>query len=150
MSENFTENAENSSATAEASTMSGCEVAANYFARIAGPQGIGDTFKGAINLIVAEIERVTGYEIKHSRVEDIWRGEARRIDWREMDAIRATAKAKEARDERYLADLAEVHARLEALEEFALLRKAGRSAGQSHPEGEELDLVERVLGRQAR
>ncbi|HVI27501.1 hypothetical protein [Hansschlegelia sp.] len=139
MSEKFTENAEDR-------TVSGCEIAASYFERIAGPQPIGATFKSAINLIVTEIARATGYEIKHSRVEDIWRGEARRIDWREMDAIRDTAKAKESRDARYLADLAEVHARLAALEEMALGAAAGRPAGPRHAESEALDVVERVLG----
>lgn len=143
MTENVTENAEDR-------TVSGCDIAAGYFEKIAGPQSVRATLKGAINCIVSEIRRATGYQIKPSRVEDIWRGEARRIDWREMDAIRATAAArsKEARDDRYRADHAEILERLAALEELVERRAAGRSAGPRDAQGAALDVVERVLGRE--
>ena len=142
MSEKFTENAEDR-------TVSGCEVAAGYFQTIAGPQRVGATVKSAINFVVAEIARITGYEFKHSRIEDIWRGEARRIEWFEMDAIRDTARAKEERDARYRADHAEVLERLEALERLVLAGQAGRSARPRDGQGQALDMVERVLGRGA-
>lgn len=143
MAEKCTENAEDR-------TVSGCEVAAGYFEKIVGPQSVRATLKGAINSIVSEIRRSTGYQIKPSRVEDIWRGEARRIDWQEMDAIRATAAAKdkEARDARYRAEHAEVLERLAALEELVERRAAGRTSRPRDPEIQGLGLVERVLGRE--
>ena len=111
MSENVSENAEKS-------TVTGCSEAVSHFETIAGPQPIGASLKAAFNTICGEIYRVTGVKLRPSRVEDIWRGEARRIEFWEMDAIRAAAKARKRKDEEASLDdeIAALRERLERIE----------------------------------
>jgi hypothetical protein len=108
----------NQTENAEKSTVTGCSEAVSHFETIAGPQPIGASLKAAFNTICAEIHRATGVKFRPSRVEDIWRGEARRIEFWEMDAIRAAAKARKRKAEEASLDdeIAALRERLERIE----------------------------------
>lgn len=68
---------------------------------IAAPRSVKDAMNRVARLVNRELERVGAKPMKPSRVEDIWRGEARSIRAEEMDALRRAhdkALKQEARD----------------------------------------------------
>jgi hypothetical protein len=78
--------------------------------RISEPWRCGDTVKSAINRVSKE----TG--LSHTRIRDIWYGDARRIDAHEIEKIEAAERRKQikvAKDE--YAQLRTQMARLEAM-----------------------------------
>lgn len=84
MSGDRSENSGNRTAR-EVPPVSASAEAASLVRQIAEPWQVGDTVKAAINRVARRVG------LKPSRVEDIWRREARVIRAEEMDAIRAAA-----------------------------------------------------------
>jgi hypothetical protein len=97
-------------------TMSAAVEAPILISKLIGLRPIGESQKAAFNRAAREINRLMrGGSMSAARLEDIYRGEARRIDADEMDALRAAAKhpaSIEARNE--LAELRSRLARIEA------------------------------------
>lgn len=87
MSGDRTENSGNRTAHG-GSPVSASAEAASLVRQIAEPWQVGDTVKAAINRVARRVG------LRPSRVEDIWRREARVIRAEEMDAIRAAADEK--------------------------------------------------------
>lgn len=107
--------------------MSAVAEAAQLLREISEPWSPGESFKAAINRVTASVNRVgvarklISEPLRVSRVEDLWRQEARRVDAEEMDAIRAARSLiKAAQNEKNLGDAREEYraetARAEALE----------------------------------
>ncbi|MFG1349071.1 hypothetical protein [Xanthobacter autotrophicus] len=84
------------------SIMSAVAKASEHLRELSRPCAPGEGVKGAINRVaklVNDVGRVRGIlrdPIRTSRIEDMWRKQARRIDAEEMDAIRAALALKEA------------------------------------------------------
>lgn len=62
---------------------------------IAEPRPIGDTIKSAITRAARAVSAHASEPMTYARAENVWRGEARRIDAAEMDAIRAAHEARQ-------------------------------------------------------
>lgn len=79
--------------------MSGVAKASALLDELAMPWPPRSNFKDAITRVTKAVNTVArragilNEPIKHSRIEDLWRKEARRIDAEEMDAIRAAVVA---------------------------------------------------------
>jgi hypothetical protein len=103
VSENLTEFSVNRTAT-KVSSMSGVVQASALLDKLSEPWPPRSSFKDAITRVTQAINKVSkargilSEPIKHSRVEDLWRKQARRIDAEEMDAIRAALVAAKAGD----------------------------------------------------
>ncbi|MGA0564147.1 hypothetical protein ACO2RV_17010 [Ancylobacter sp. VNQ12] len=82
--------------------MSGVAKASALLDELAMPWPPRSNFKDAITRVTKAVNTVArragilNEPIKHSRIEDLWRKEARRIDAEEMDAIRAAVVAAKA------------------------------------------------------
>lgn len=101
--------------------------AAQHLREMSEPWAAGETLKGVLNRVTRRVNdigmrrKLIASPIKASRIEDLWRREARRIDAEEMDAIRAAhALTKAANDEKAhneaRAEYADITAKLAALE----------------------------------
>ena len=96
--------------SAEVRMSAGAE-AISLIEAIAAPCSVKDMANRVSRLVTRELQHV-GKAMRPSRVEDIWRGEARRIDADELDALRrAAGLQKEAYNE-----LATLRARIDRLE----------------------------------
>lgn len=73
--------------------MSAVAEAASLLRQVAEPRPVGDTVKAAINRAARRVA------IRPSRVEDIWREEAKAIRAEEMDAIRRAAAGRKAEED---------------------------------------------------
>lgn len=94
--------------------------AARMLREIAEPRPVGDTVKAAITRAARAVSAAmnsTGGALSYGRAEDIWRGEARRIDAAEMDAIR---DAYERRNRSLREELREARQLADRLERLAL------------------------------
>ena len=120
--------------------MSAVVRASEHLRELSKPCSPGEGVKGAINRVaklVNDVGRARGIlkdPIRTSRIEDMWRRQARRIDAEEMDAIRAALALKEsAQKEKNVndaqAEYAGLVARIAALE--AALRLCTTDEGRS-------------------
>lgn len=103
MSENVTASSVNRTAD-KVNRMSGVAKASALLNQLSEPWPARSNFKDAVTRVtkavntVAKRAGILNEPIKHSRIEDLWRKEARRIDAEEMDAIRAAVVAAKAGD----------------------------------------------------
>lgn len=103
MSENVTASSVNRAAD-KVNRMSGVAKASALLDRLSEPWPARSNFKDAVTRVtkavnaVAKRAGILDQPIKHSRIEDLWRKQARRIDAEEMDAIRATLVLARAGD----------------------------------------------------
>ncbi len=143
MSEKYTENSDILSEI-EDNRMSAAIEAPRLIEAIIGRRASGESQKAAFNRVSRLVTRqlpgsASVQSVTPGRLEDIWRGEARRIDADEMHAIRAAAGVKDetiAAEARH--ELAELDARIARIEALLLsdakphrgaldaFRKAGR------------------------
>lgn len=110
---------EHSEKRTEGLTMTPGAQAARMLREIAEPRPVGDTVKAAITRAARAVSAAmnnTGGALSYGRAEDIWRGEARRIDASEMDAIRA---AHDRRNRSLRAELQEARSLADRLERLA-------------------------------
>lgn len=77
--------------------MSAVAEASSLLREVAEPRPVGDTVKEAINRAARRVSKFASRPISASRVEDIWRQEARAVRAEEMDAIRKAAEARQQR-----------------------------------------------------
>lgn len=104
--------------------MSSTAEAASLVRELSEPWEAGDNLKSAINRVARIVSHVRSSRglgpLRHSRIEDIWRREARRIDADEMDALRIAAAAKrqalDAKGASTNAAISELQSRLARLE----------------------------------
>lgn len=110
------------SAVAEASTL---------LRQVAEPRPVGDTVKQAINRAARRVSKFN--PMSAGRCEDIWRQEARAIRAEEMDAIRAAARRRDAR---------------ETAETVSRLRSLHAAYAETDPDlfGPQMEAIERFLG----
>lgn len=147
MSEFLTEDSEKSTERGVV-FMSAVSEASYLLRRAAEPRPVGDSIKQAIT----RAARRCG--LAPSRVEDIWRGEARLVRAEEMDAIRrAAAKSPSAQEAEARDELIELRGRIARLEELlmasdqdfhrpslaALRDQAGEAGGEMGAPGRPMD-----------
>ncbi|WP_238297510.1 hypothetical protein [Methylobacterium soli] len=98
-------------------------LASSMLREIAEPRPVGDTIKLAIARAARAVSSHLPEPMSYARAENLWRGEARRIDAAEMDAIRAAhaARAKSLRQE-----IQQAQALVDQLEALAASVTAGR------------------------
>ena len=105
----------NNTENSETLEMSAASEAPVLISRLIGLRSIGESQKAAFNRAAREINRLMrAGSMSAARLEDIYRGEARRIDADEMDALRAAARSPASIEARN--DIAELRARLARLE----------------------------------
>lgn len=120
--------------------MSAVAEASQHLHELSKPCAPGESIKGAITRIAKLVNKVGREQkilrdpIKVSRIEDMWRKQARRIDAEEMDAIRATrALVKAAQQEKNendaRAEFADLNAKIATLE--AALRLCTTDEGRA-------------------
>jgi cell division septum initiation protein DivIVA len=114
MSEKCTNTSGKITESAEVIHMSAGTEAVSLIEAIAAPCTVKDAMNRVARLVSSELRRAGLPPMKASRVEDIWRAEARSIRADEMDALRRArdkALKQEAQDE-----LSQLRARIERLE----------------------------------
>lgn len=107
---------EGSEKSSEARRMTTVQQASLLLQQIAEPRPVGDTVKAAITRAARAVSAVMKEPMRYGRCEDIWRGEARRIDAAEMDAIR---EAYERRNRSLREELREASLLADRLERLA-------------------------------
>ncbi|WP_428029782.1 hypothetical protein [Ancylobacter sp.] len=124
------------SAESEASHMSGVAQASEALDQLVQPWPARKSFKEAVAIatkLVNDIgikSKILSAPIKHSRIEDLWKREARRVNAEELDAIRAARDAKLQRNasdqhQRLVARIARLEAALRLSDEDAYRELAG-------------------------
>jgi hypothetical protein len=105
----------NNTENSEIKTMSAAVEAPVLITKLIGLRPIGESQKAAFNRAAREISKLMrAGSMTATRLEDIYRGEARRIDADEMDALRAAARHPASIEARN--DIAELRSRLARIE----------------------------------